>query len=202
MIVRASVALSGTKYYDKRAFAIAVKIFPSIDRSKPVDTLNYFVMETIAGKRKKYFLETVFDNAPSFGGLPTFGEWGMALRLQSDFKSADRELSPADPDLAFRPINHLAVITGDSSEQTISPKWLRMRIADGTQLNEEVDFRNELSLDASPGDQLTWEIDVVDDNKRGKSSSEWRNIARLVLTESITSNACDAKLHFPHPILE
>ena len=202
VIARASVALNGTKYKDKRAFAMAIKLFPTQDRDEIVKTINIFVMETIAGKRRQYFIEAVLDNAPSFGGLPALSDWGLALRLKSDLKAADSEISPAGPDLAFRPITHLAKWPDNNTNQIRSPKWLRIRVAEDTPLNEEDDFRDGLTLLHYPNQQLIWDIEVADDHMRGKSFAEWKTLGRLILNESIISKSCDAQLHFVHPILE
>jgi hypothetical protein len=202
VIIRASVSLNGTKYKDKRAFAMAIKVFPTEDRDASVETLNFFVMETIAGKRRQYFLQTVFDNAPNLGGIPAFSELGLALRLQSDFKAVDKELSPAEPDLAFRPISHLARTPDNSGKETTSPKWLRLSIAENISKQDIDDFRDELKLENYPSQQLIWDINVADEHVNGKSSATWQALGRIVLTESIESKPCDAQLHFAHPILE
>jgi hypothetical protein len=202
LIARASVALGGTGYDDKRAFALAVKLFPAPDRETRVHTLNFFVMESLAGKRRQYFLESILDNAPDFGGLPALGEWRLALRVQNDLKAADRELSPAGPDLAFRPVDHLAYIPGVTEGIARGPKWLRLRIAADTPLNRMKDFRDELDLNAYPDHRLVWEVEVAATHARGKSRAEWRRIGTVILRESIASKPCDARLHFSHPILE
>ena len=193
LIARASVALGGTGYQDKRAFGLAVKLFPSRDPDDPVHTLNFFVMESLAGKRRQYFLESVFDNAPSFGGLPALGEWGLALRVQNDLKAVDSELSPAGPDLAFRP-----GVTGVTAR---GPKWLRMRIAANTPLNRVNDFRNELDLDTYSGHRLVWVVEAAAAHTHGKARAEWQHIGTVILTESIVSKPCDGRLHFSHPVL-
>ena len=202
LIARASVALSGTGYADKRAFAMAVKLFPSPDRYMPVKTLNFFVMESLAGKRRQYFLESVLDNDPGYGGLPALGEWRLALRLQNDLQAADRELSPDGPDIAFRPVNHLALIPGNAPGHVRGPKWLRLQITSATPLNKVDDFREELDLNAYPAHRLTWDMAVAEDQQRGKAHAEWRFIGRLIFTESIVSKACDTRLHFSHPTLK
>jgi hypothetical protein len=202
VIARASVALSGTKFKDKRSFAMAIKIFPSQDRDEIVETVNVFVMETIAGKRRQYFLEAELDNAPKYGGLPALGKLGLGLRLQSDLNAVDRELSPGGPDLTFRPISHLALHSISTAEDVTSPKWLRLRVEEGTKLNKDDDFRDELNLDNFPDNKIIWEIEVADKESRGKSYANWHKIGRLIFNESIASQSCDSKLHFAHPILD
>ncbi len=47
VIVRASVALDGTLQKHKRAFGMAIKIFPHADPNLAVETSNVFVMNTL-----------------------------------------------------------------------------------------------------------------------------------------------------------
>lgn len=202
LIARASVSLSGTMYADKRAFGMAIKIFPAQTQSEIVQTLNIFVMETMAGKRRQYFLQAVMDNAPTIGGLPGFGDWGLALRLQKDLKAADKELSPLGPNIAYRSITHLAKINNTINNNIVSPKWLRLRVAAETPLSMEDDFRNELSLESNPNQALIWEIEVADDHKKGKTFASWKRLGKILIEKSVVSKACDDRLHFAHPLLD
>ncbi|MBT7951271.1 MAG: hypothetical protein HN764_06595 [Gammaproteobacteria bacterium] len=202
LIARASVSLSGTKYTDKRAFGMAIKIFPAQSQSEIVQTLNVFVMETMAGKRRQYFLQAIMDNAPTIGGLPGFGDWSLALRLQKDLKAADKELSPLGPNIAYRSIRHLAKINDAVDNNVVSPKWLRLRVTADTPLSLEDDFRNELSLESFPNQELIWEIEVADDHKKGKSNANWKRLGKILIEESVVSKACDDRLHFAHPLLD
>lgn len=200
-IVRASVSLSETTSRHKRAFSMAVKIFPTSDPEAKVFTRNLLTMETIAGTRKKYFLDAVLDNAPPLGGMPSFGNITLSVRIYNDMKAADTAYSPGGPDLMFRPVSQLATDNAPD-KPVISPKWIRLRIAGDTPRTDKADFRAELNLKNYPDQQLIWLIDAAEETQKGKPGADWKNIGRLVLTESVVSKGCDAKLHFAHPVIE
>ena len=84
----------------------------------------------------------------------------------------------------------------------IYPKWLRLRIAENTPRVDADYFREELRVENYPQQRLVWQIDVADDTKGGKSNALWKNIGKLLLNTSVTSNTCDDRLHFAHPILK
>ncbi len=200
VIARASVSLSETRQGYKRSFSMAVKIFPTENPDVIVKTLNLFTMESVTGSHKDHFLDAIMDNAPPLGGLPSFKNLGLSTRIYNDMKAVDSELSPGGPNLSYRPVSHLSI---DADVETaIYPKWLRLRIAENTPRVDADDFREELRVENYPQQRLVWQIDVADYTKGGKSNALWKNIGKLLLNTSVTSNTCDDRLHFAHPILK
>lgn len=200
-IARASVALGATDRGHKRAFALAIKLFPTLDADAVVRTVNLFVMETIAGTLHPHFLDATLDNHPEWGGLPAFGDWGLGLRIRRDLSAVDGALSPNGPDLTYRPLDALVGIEPGIDAKRAAPKWLRLRIAPGTPRIDAADFRDELALAHYPSGKLVWQIDVAADAQRGKPAAEWHPLGTLTLTRSVTSRTCDTRLHFAHPRL-
>ena len=198
-IVRASVSLGGTRYRDKRAFSMAVKIFPTLDYALNVETRNLLVMESIAGSSRKYFHEAVMDNEPPLGGIPALNSLGTSLRIYKDMQRADTELSPAGANLTYRPVSSLAVANDPAT--AVSPRWIRLMLADNSIRIREDDFRNELNLSKYPGQEMTWVIEAADGHTAGKAHAEWQTIGSLKLDKSITSPGCDLHLHFAHPVV-
>lgn len=198
-IVRASVSLDGTEQADKRAFGMAIKLFPGADPQQPVRTVNVFVMHSLGGVRTRHVTDLVLDNEPALENLPPLTKLRTALRLQRDLERADEEVSGRG-DVNFRPITQLAATGND--DEILSPFWLRLTAADETPKIDRKDFRDELQLTAYPGETLRYEIAVAAAQERGKSHAQWQTIGDLELYESVVSPACDRELHFAHPPLD
>jgi len=197
-IVRASVALSGTRQKHKRAFGLAIKLLPDDLQTAP--SLNAFVLHSMGGTRTKHVLDLSMDNAPPLGRLPSFRDLSTALRLRSDLEKADKEKGATKPSVSFRPVTAFANYSTD--KQSInSPKWLRLSPLTTTRVDQD-DFRNELQVTAYPEQQIRYAIEVAANSDNGKkSTAQWQTIGQLVLDNSVTSLACDTRLHFQHPTL-
>lgn len=194
VIVRASVALSGTTQKDKRAFGMAIKLFPK----DSAHSLNAFVLNSFGGVRTKHVLDLTMNNEPSLGGLPRFGDVRTALRIKSDLEKADRHSGAEKAQYAFRPITHLA--NYQNKESFHSPKWLRLSPTSVERVDKN-DFRDELAIQNYAQQKLVYAISVANKTEK-KSQAQWQVIGNLMLTESVTSAACDQQLHFKHPKLE
>jgi hypothetical protein len=202
-IVRASVALSATTAGSRRAFALAVKLFPTADPTATVLTENFFVMETLTGTRKKHFLDARLDNEPALGGIPgSLQDLDLGLRLRDDLNAVDAALSPGGPDYGYRPVAGLARASAGNDGPGRAPHWIELAIAPGTPRISAADFRDELRTEMYPGRVLNYVIRAADHHPRGKRHADWRLIGSLELMESVTSPGCDGRLHFAHPRIE
>lgn len=115
IIVRASVSLSGTKQQDKRAFGIAIKLFPYAHSAL---TENIFLMHSLGGTKTKYVANLPMTNEPALGELPPFSQLLTAYRLESDLEEADKAFSGKKANARFRPVSHLAAVkVGDASSR-------------------------------------------------------------------------------------
>ena len=204
ILARASVSLSGTKQRDKRAFAIAIKIFLEQDATKPLDTQNIFLMHSLGGIKTKYVLDLELDNQPQLGSLPPISQWLTAKRLESDLEKADKIYSHKKADARFRPISQLAEVSSDGTaiSKVIAPHWLRLRVTKGTPKVDQNDFRDELALTHYPKGRLSWDILAANHTTKGKLDAQWELIGKLELSESTVSMSCDTKLHFSHPVIK
>lgn len=203
VIARASVALDGTLRKHKRAFGMAVKLFPHDNPNQAVNTVNLFVMNSLGGVKTENILDLSMDNAPALGALPPFNKWSTMLRLQKDFAKADRELSGKKSEIAYRPVRQLAMVdsrTGESMENGKYPTWVKLTIDDNTPRINEDDFRNELRIKHYPNERLVWKIDIAEGDLSEKKQAQWLRLGELRLTRSVTSKTCDQRLHFKHPI--
>ncbi|MDT8321969.1 MAG: hypothetical protein RQ826_15735 [Xanthomonadales bacterium] len=198
-ISRASVTLGQTRRGKKRTFAFAVKLFPTLDPDAQVRTVNVLLMDRLSGLRSEHFRDAVMDNEPALGGLPPLRQLLTARRMLRDLETADALAGAREPDATYRPVTRLSVV-GDAAA-AVSPRWLRLRAAENTLRVDEADFRDELSLEHYPDRQMEWRIEVAAEHDAGKTAAEWHWIGRLVLRESVTSPACDNRLHFAHPNL-
>ena len=192
-IVRASVSLNGTTQSEKRAFAIAVKLFPSNQHS-----VNFFLMHSLGGTRTKHVLSLPLTNEPQLGELPPFSQLFTAYRLEQDLESADKMFSGDKANARFRPVSHLADINTESS---ISPYWLRATASSQTPLVDKDDFREELNVAHYPNREIVLDIHAAPFNANGADNAVWQDIGRLKLTESVVSLTCDTRLHFAHPTI-
>lgn len=200
VIVRASVALSGTLQKDKRAFGLAVKLLPNDLGQDP--SLNMFVLNSLGGAVSKHILDLPMDNQPPLGRIPKFSDIRTALRMRNELERADKEAIEQDqldikPKATFRPVNHLAAYR---EEQSKSPYWIRFS-ALSEHRNDQNDFRDELRLAAYPNNRLIYGIEVAEFDGGRKNKAVWQSLGQLILTESVTSAVCDQKLHFRHPRL-
>lgn len=230
VIVRASVSLSGTKQDDKRAFGIAVKVFPhlpqtsisnSIEHSNANDadalakrkteakTQNLFLMHSLGGTITPHLLPLPLTNEPDLGSLPPFSQLLTAYRLESDLTKADEMVSGKNANARFRPVAHLANILANptdssatvSESKVVAPHWLKVSTASDTPLINKDDFRDELSLKHYPQRAFQWHIDAAPFNKKGIDHANWQRIGKVTVNESVTSLTCDTKLHFAHPAI-
>jgi len=200
VIVRTSVAFSGTRRKNKRALGMAIKLLPEGLNDLP--SLNVFVMHTMGGVVTKHTLDLSLDNQPPLGNLPRWSDLGTALRLRRDFEQADRDHHAVKPQINFRPVDHLAHYQTNNrlSSSVRSPKWLRLTSLNTRRMDID-DFREELDVKHYSDNTLRYQIEVAVDHGKKKSTATWQRIGLLHLTESVTSGVCDQQLHFQHPTL-
>jgi len=180
IIARASVALSGVKQKNKRAFGLAIKLLPN-DLGQQA-SLNIFTANSLGGVVNKHVLDLKLDNNPPLGRIPNLTDISTALRLRKDLESADR---------------HVIKETNSRGKADVT-KWIRFRPANPERVDKD-DFRDELDTSLYQDQKIVYQIDVAADHGSRKSSAKWQTIGKLELTDSVTSKACDAKLHFQHP---
>ena len=202
VIARASVSLSGTRQRHKRAFAVALKLFPETADGERVTTENIFLMHTLGGVVTRSVYSLSLDNQPELGSLPPFSQWLTAHRLERDLEKADQSVSKGEPDARFRPVSHLAKVNvkGQIVTEPIKPYWLQLRPRKDLALDHHDDFRDELNVEHYPDNVLVWDVHAASYTASGKSKAKWKRIGEVSFTESVVSKSCDTELHFSHPI--
>ena len=203
VIVRASVSLSGTKQRDKRAFGMAIKLFPN---TQSTVTENIFLMHSLGGTKTQHVANLPMTNEPALGELPPFSQLLTAYRLESDLEEADQAFSGKNANARFRPVSHLAevLLPNDEIANNVrqGPYWLKASLKPDTPLVNKDDFRDELSLQHYPNKTLTWVLSAANFNDAGIDKAQWQEIGEMTLTESVASLTCDTKLHFNHPAIK
>lgn len=195
IIGRASVTRAGTRRGERRGFAFAGKVFPTMDASAAVRTANFFQIETLAGDDEdKYFLDAGMSNEPD-SGLRFSDLWNGTL---AELRDAGKSLDLADKMKGVRqlyPLSELGLTQGSVPK---TPRWMMMKPAPGTAKNTATDFREELDLKNHPGG-LVFDVFVSDDTKDPTNEKGWARIGRVILSASAVSYGCDRRLHFTHP---
>lgn len=199
-IVRASVALSGTKQNNKRSFGMAIKLLPNDLQQKP--SLNAFVLHSMGGTVTKYVLDLALDNQPPLGSIPKLSDITTALRLRRDLEKADKENGATSPSVSYRPVSVFAEHQVEE-QNVIAPRWLKLTVIDSQRVDFS-DFRDELRVENYSHKKIIYQIAVAgnsQDTTTKKKNAKWQTIGVLELTESVTSASCDTNLHFQHPKL-
>ena len=149
VIVRASVSLSGTKQRDKRAFGMAIKLFPNAHSAL---TENIFLMHSLGGTKTQYVANLPMTNEPALGELPPFSQLLTAYRLESDLEKADKALSGKKANARFRPVSHLAAVkvsdansklAGHTEESTLEPSISALTTSKEIELERELEMKTE-----------------------------------------------------------
>lgn len=190
-IGRASVSLSETKRGQPRGFAMAGKIFPTLNPNQVVPTANFFLADVLSGTQRARFLQTAMTNQPKIG----FRWAAIPLMFQ-----VGRAFAGVDQQAGYRPVENIAALTaqGIAPEGVRAPKFLMLRPAASNPLNDAVDFRDELNLTKANAAAWRWEI-WVSDQASQPSDEGWQNIGSITADRSVVSYGCDRQLHFAHP---
>ncbi|MES2964017.1 MAG: hypothetical protein V4760_09005, partial [Bdellovibrionota bacterium] len=87
-------------------------------------------------------------------------------------------LKLADKRPMFRPVTPIAKI-GESPNHVRSPKWIRIRAANGTVKNDAADFRTEIMTAVRQNKVLKLAIDVSETTSDRKASAGWSEIGEI-----------------------
>lgn len=188
-IGRASAATSSTTSDQSRSLGFAGKIFPTMNPNQIVETANFFVIDNLMGKKTEHYLETTMTNKPELGFK--LRSLGFALKVFNIFRDLDKEPG-------YRPVYPIAESSLLPSERISTPKFFMIKADSRITKNDEIDFRDELSIERNHPGGIVFNV-LVNDSSSDYHSSEWNKIGQIVVTQSTVSYGCDKQLHFHHP---
>jgi hypothetical protein len=211
MIARASVAMFGTKKKQNRGFGLAGKIYPASDKistvGRKLKPANFFTVNDLGGKKDVLFTEVSLTNQPpTTFNLTLLRFLCYVLKVANVFKTADAQNGNAAPDPGVRQLYEISELGLSDEEpvEAITPRCIRIKARPG-QRNDRSDFRDELDLAGYENSKLI--LDVYADSPRQEtacgdlSEAMWagNKIGYIEFSESVASDNCDKRLHFPHP---
>lgn len=199
IITRASTALSATRQYEYRVFALAGKIYPTTNRYH-LDALrpaNFVVIEDLGGTLRPYYLDAEQTNdIINISVRPSSVFQGpLALTVASSFARADQTFDVTQT--LERQLHPIAELGEPDGAPISAPRWIKITGAPETPRISRLDFRDELSADSYP-DGIVLDVFVADVGFR-TGWKDWRRVGYIHLTESVVSDSCDHRLHFHHP---
>lgn len=185
IIARASTAMSGTKKGEYRAMGLAGKVFPTLNETETVKPASFFLVDDLGGTKAAHWTDVELTNEPKVSKtVEIVKNLFYALKLAATFGKAD-----SNP--GMRQVYEISELGVDNVKKVKTPKWMMIKTAPGQTVNK-ADFRDELNLD-NRGGKLILEIHVAAADKK------FKKIGNILFTESVVSNSCDRRLHFPHP---
>lgn len=187
-IGRISTAMEETTRGHQRGFGFAGKIFPTLDEYQLVPTENFFTVDVLMGTDTQRFLNTAMTNNPEVGF--SWSLFYLGVKIASALKEADE-----DP--GFRPIENLAAM--NHAESILAPKWIKVQAKAGQIVNNEKDFREEVSKALKENHGLTFEIFWSNTTKDRTAEKGWLKLGEIYANNSFISFGCDRRLHFAHP---
>jgi hypothetical protein len=179
VIARLSVAGLTVSRGTRRAFGIAGKIFPTMDRAAIVYPGNFVTVSHLSGVRTKHIVDIEVTNRPTIGLDPFANIVNRIIFRLMDTRPGFRQLHP---------ISTLGVRYG---RPVRTPDLMLLKIAEGTPRVDAKDFREELRVQRYPGGKIVFVIFV-----RNFSDSAWNELGTLTLTDDVISESGDKRLHF------
>ena len=191
IIARASSALSKTKSGEIRAFGLAGKIFPTINKEEinKEHTANFFVIDDLGGTDAKHYTDVAMTNEPEVSiSSEVVKNLLYALKVAKAFASADKNSG-------IRQVYEISELDETNKSNIITPKWIQILAQKGQTIEAE-DFRDEFDLNNNK--KIIFDISVA--SKERNEKKDWKKIGTITFDESMVSTTCDHRLHFHHPV--
>ena len=195
ILCRGSVLLYKTLQGQYRGFAFAGKIFPTLDEDQRVETVDFFTIDVLAGTLAKYFTEVELSNHPPLGFNSD------VLRLFWVVTTTFTSFIIANLNPVSRPVYQVAEHGLKDGETARTPRWMMVRGARACGRVDQPDFRDELRVEGYQDGKLVFEVFAADD-KLPDGKRDYKKLGDITLTESVTSDSCDHRLKFKHPVLK
>ena len=189
LIARASSALSETTAGNYRGFGLAVKLYPTDNPNHffPLKPANFFVIDDLGGTLTRSYLDAPMTNEPA-----------LSIRASSIFiapiaAAAQAAFTAADKNPGIRQLYPVAEMGLRPLQRAVSPKYLKVIGSPLMRRNGIADFRDELNVNLYGG-ALDFDV-LVSEAKAGP----FTKVGYIEFLESVASDSCDHKVHFPHP---
>ncbi len=198
---------SETRRGHTRSLALVGKLYPSADpeHPEPLRTASFFTQQDLGGDFTPSLNDVETRNAPDVRAWRRGLDFPILGLEAQVFGSVDREPT-------IRQLYEIAELGKPADEPTRTPKYMRLKIAEGHRKSDHIDFRDEImAFIYDKGDPvakrtLTFNIDVTDEgSERGpdffktRTFSNWRHVGRLTFAAAVASINGDRVLHFHHP---
>ncbi len=179
VIARLSVAGTQIMRGQRRAFGIAGKVFPTLDRGLRVKPGNFVTVSHLSGTREKYITNIPVTNQPTIGLDPGANFINRVIFRMMDTRPGYRLLHPLST-LGLKP-----------GSKVVTPDLFMLQVQDGTPRVVAADFREELRLKHYPNHALVYTISV-----KSFWEKDWTRIGTIAFTEDVVSEGGDKRLHF------
>lgn len=151
IIARASVALNDTEEGKLRGFGLAGKLFATNDHNQIVKTSNFFLIDDLGGTKAAHYTDVEMTNEPEVSKTWVFFKYiRYALKISSTFKKVDSHPT-------MRQVYEISENGLGANEKLVNPKWMMVKASTDQPKVNEIDFRNELSMENNGGN-LKFEI--------------------------------------------
>lgn len=190
VIARASTAMSSTKRGESRAFAMAIKLFGTMDAEKKLlsKSANIFVIDDLGGSDAPYFMDVALTNEPEVSfSMSILGSLAYALKVAAAFGDADVHSG-------IRQLYEVSLLHEKDAQNVITPKYIKIAAQEGQITPDATDFREEFFL--SEGEILRFDISVSSSDAK----DDFKRIGTITFDASVVSHTCDHRLHFHHPV--
>ena len=193
MMGRASTTLSNTRQGHLRGFALAGKIFPTLNPDEKTETANFFLIDNLGGTYADHFTRVNLSNEP--GILPSFS---FSLPFLAPIAATvGKAFASADKNPGIRQVYSISNLGLDHFKRSITPKYMKFVGSSNEFAVNESDFRNELSEHINVHGKLTFDIFVAP-SKKSLGKKQWSKIGHVNFNEIVASEGCDHRLHFHH----
>ncbi len=209
MIGRYSTCCTECRRGHTRSLALVGKLYPTTDiaHKKALKTAQFITQQDLGGESNNYINDAELRNAPNTTslrrgfGVSILAVTGLAL-LRSDKEPANRQ------------VYEIAEMGKAEGESTITPEFMRLRVAAEQPRieGEALDFRDEIMAqiydkgNAIPQRKLIFDIEVSDEGtthgtafKQRREIKNWHRIGTLTFDEAVISYNGDFVIHFNHP---
>jgi hypothetical protein len=180
-LVLARLSVAGTQIMrgQRRAFGIAGKVFPTLDRGLKVKPGNFVTVSHLSGTREEYITRVAVTNQPTIGLDPGANFINRVIFRMMDTRPGYRLLHPLST-LGLKP-----------GSKVVTPDLFMLQVREGTPRVDAADFREELRLKHYPNHTLVYIISV-----KSFWEESWTPIGTIEFTEDVVSEGGDKRLHF------